>query len=148
MNGKRSKIIAASFILTSAMVFLVIAGVKNTSMRHFTPDELITHAEEVNNKGIQVDGLILEGSPKWDATKFELVFAVRDREGKAKVNVIYANKLRPDNFKDGGNVFVEGKYDTKQNLIVASKVQTKCASKYEAADGGAAQTSGTAKSEY
>ena len=148
MNQKRSKIIAASFILAGAMVFLVIAGVKNTSMRHFTPDGLIAHAGEVDNKGVQVDGLILEESSRWDTAKFELTFAVRDREGKAKVNVIYANRLRPDNFKDGGNVFIEGRYDAKQNLIVASKLQTKCASKYEAAEGGTAQVSGTVKSDY
>jgi len=85
---------------------------------------------------------------QWDAAKFELTFAVRDREGKAAVNVIYANKLRPDNFKDGGNVFVEGKYDTKRNLIVASKLQTKCASKYEAAEGVTARTGGVEKSDY
>ena len=148
MNQRRSKIIVASLILASAMAFLVVAGVKNTSMRHFTPDELIAHSEAVDNKGIQVDGLISEGTTQWDAAKFELTFAVHDRERKAMVNVIYANKLRPDNFKDGGNVFVEGKYDAKRNLIVASKIQTKCASKYEAAEGVATQSSGTIKSDY
>jgi cytochrome c-type biogenesis protein CcmE len=148
MNQRRSKIIAASLILTAAMAFLVIAGVKNTSLRHFTPDELIAHAQEVDNKGVQIDGLIAEGTTQWDAAKFELTFAVREREGKAAVNVIYANKLRPDNFKDGGNVFVEGKYDTKRNLIVASKLQTKCASKYEAAEGVTARTGGVEKSDY
>ena len=148
MNRKRSKIIAASVILTAAMAFLVIAGVKNTSMRHFTPDQLLAHANEVDNKGVQVDGLISEGTSNWDAAKFELTFAVRDREGNAKVNVVYANKLRPDNFKDGGNIFVEGVYDAKQNRVVASKLQTKCASKYEAAENATMQTGGATKSGY
>lgn len=142
MSHKRSKILAASVILASAMAFLVIAGVKNTSLRHFTPDQLIAHADEVDDKGVQVDGLISENSSKWDAAKFELTFAVRDRSGKGNVNVIYAHKLRPDNFKDGGSVFVEGKYEAKRNLIVASKIQTKCASKYDAAQ------SATARSNY
>jgi cytochrome c-type biogenesis protein CcmE len=139
MSRKRSKVIIASLILASAMAFLVIAGVKNTSMRHFTPDGLIADAAAVNNKGVQVDGLILEGSSKWDAAKFELTFAIRDREAKAKVDVIYAN-LKPDNFKDGGPVSVEGKYNAEQNRIVATKLQTKCASKYEAAASVTAQT--------
>ena len=42
--------------------------------------------------------------------------------------------MRPDNFHDGGNVFVQGIYHADQNLIRATKVQTKCASKYDAAD--------------
>lgn len=148
MNRKRSKIIIASLILVAAMAFLVIAGVKNTSMRHFAPDALIAHAQEVDNKAIQVDGLISEGTTQWDPTKFELTFAVRDRDGKANVNVIYADKLKPDNFKDGGNVFVQGKYNATENLIVASKLQTKCASKYEAAEGVTAQAGAAGQSDY
>ncbi len=148
MNRKRSKIIIASLILTSALVFLVIAGVKNTSIRHFTPDQLIVHADEVDRKGVQVDGLIAEGTSRWDAAKFELTFAVSDKTGNAKVNVIYANRLKPDNFKDGGSVFVEGIYDAKQNLVVASKLQTKCASKYESAESVSAQKSISEKNGY
>ena len=140
MNRKRSKIMIASLILTSALVFLVIAVCKNTRLRHFTPDQLIVHANEVDRKGVQVDGFIAEGTSRWDAAKFELTFAVSDKAGNAKVNVIYANRLKPDNFKDGGNVFVEGVYDAKQNLVVASKLQTKCASKYESAESVSAQT--------
>ena len=148
MNRKRAKIVIASIILAAAMALLVITGVKNTSMRHFTPDALVAHAQEVHNKSIQVDGLIAEGTTQWDPTKFQLTFAVRDREGQASVNVFYANRLRPDNFKDGGNVFVQGKYDAAENLILASKLQTKCASKYEAAEGMTAQTGGTDISDY
>ena len=148
MNRKRTKIIIASLILAAAMAFLVVAGVKNTSMRHFTPDALVAHAQEVHNKSIQVDGLIAEGTTQWDPTKFQLTFAVRDREGQASVNVLYANRLRPDNFKDGGDVFIQGKYNAAENLIVASKLQTKCASKYEAAEGMTAQTGGTDTSDY
>ena len=133
MGRRRTKIIAASIILASAMAFLVVAGVKNTSMRHFTPDQLVANASQVDDKGVQVDGLILEGSPKWDAAEFELTFVVRDREGQSQVNVIYADRLKPDNFKEGGNVFIEGKYDAERNLITASKLTTKCASKYDAA---------------
>lgn len=134
MGRQRTKIIVASIILAAGMAYLVTTGLKNTSMRHFTPGHLVANAAEVDNKGVQVDGLIAEGSSKWDAAKFELMFAVRDRSGDGKVNVLYANRLRPDNFKEGGNVFVEGKYDAERNLIKASKLKTKCASKYEAAE--------------
>ncbi len=135
MRRQRTKIIAASVILASAMAFLVVAGIRNTSIPHYTPDQLVANAALVDNKGVQVDGLIHEGSPKWDAAKFELTFAIRDRKGESTVNVLYS-KLKPDNFKEGGDVFVEGKYDAEHNLITASKLTTKCASKYEAAESG------------
>lgn len=134
MKRKRVKIIAASALLLTAMAFLVIAGIRSTSVRHFTPAGLVAAAKTLNNQRVQVDGLILEGSSSWDAANFTLTFAVRDREGSESVNVLYAKRLKPDNFVDGGSVFVEGRYDAAQNLIVATKLMTKCASKYEEAD--------------
>ena len=131
---KRFKVIAASVILLSGMAFLVIAMTRSTSIRHFTPASLVEDGSKVDNQRVQVDGLIAEGSSEWDAANFKLTFAVRDRETAATVNVIYENQLKPDNFKDGGSVFVEGKYDATQNLVVATKLMTKCASKYDGAE--------------
>ena len=131
---RRLKVIAASVILLCGMALLMIAGIKRTSVRHFTPASLVVDVNRMNNQQVQVDGLIAEGSAKWDAANFKLTFAVRDRETAATVNVIYKDRLKPDNFTDGGSVFVEGKYDATQNLIVASKLMTKCASKYDGAE--------------
>ena len=140
MKQRRLKVIAASFILLSGFVILVLAMTKKESMRELTPVKLIANAETMDNQNVQLVGAISEESTAWDADEFKLTFAVRELEETATkiesietVNVIY-NKLKPDNFIDGGNVFVEGKYDAKQNLIIANKVTTKCASKYEEAE--------------
>ncbi len=130
----RLKIVAASAILLGGMAFLVVAMTRSTSMRHFTPAALVADASSTDDQLVQVDGLIAEGSAKWDAANFKLTFAVRDRETEATVNVIYENRLKPDNFTDGGSVFVEGRYDAAENLVVATKLMTKCASKYEGAE--------------
>ncbi|MCY4569556.1 MAG: cytochrome c maturation protein CcmE [Candidatus Poribacteria bacterium] len=131
---RRLKVIAAGIILLCGIALLVIVGIKRTSVRHFTPAVLVVDGDRMDNQQVQVDGLIAEGSSKWDAVNFKLTFAVQDRETAATVNVIYKDRLKPDNFTDGGSVFVEGKYDAAQNLIVASKLMTKCASKYEGAE--------------
>ncbi len=130
----RLKIVAASVLLLGGMAFLVVAMTRSTSMRHFTPAALVADASSVDDQLVQVDGLIAEDSSKWDAANFKLTFAVRDRETEATVNVIYMDQLKPDNFTDGGSVFVEGRYDATQNLVVATKLMTKCASKYEGAE--------------
>lgn len=130
----RLKIVAASAILLGGMAFLVVAMTRSTSMRHFTPAALVADASSVDDQLVQVDGLIAEDSSEWDAANFKLTFAVRDRETEATVNVIYEDRLKPDNFKDGGSVFVEGRYYADQNLVVATKLMTKCASKYEGAE--------------
>ena len=133
----RLKIVAASAILLGGMAFLVVAMTRSTSMRHFTPAALVADASSADDQLVQVDGLIAEDSSKWDAANFKLTFAVRDRETEATVNVIYEDRLKPDNFKDGGSVFVEGRYDATRNLVVATKLMTKCASKYEGAESAA-----------
>ena len=130
----RLKIVAASAMLLGGMAFLVVTMTRSTSMRHFTPAALVAAASSTDDQLVQVDGLIAEDSSKWDAANFKLTFAVRDRETEATVNVIYEDRLKPDNFKDGGSVFVEGRYDATQNLVVATKLMTKCASKYEGAE--------------
>ena len=131
---RRLKIIAASLVLLSGMVFLGYVMLKKTSVQHFTPALLVADQGKVDDQLVQVDGLISEGSSEWDAADFKLTFAVRDRESAATVNVIYKDRLKPDNFVDGGSVFVEGRYDASENLIVATKLMTKCASKYEGAE--------------
>ena len=135
MKQRRLKIFVASIILLSGFAFLVLSMTKKESMPELTPSKLLANANSMANQNIQLVGAISEGSSTWDAAKFELTFAVRELEGEGteKVNVIY-NRLKPDNFIDGGNVYVEGKYDAQQNLIVATKLTTKCASKYEGAE--------------
>ncbi|MCY4404572.1 MAG: cytochrome c maturation protein CcmE [Candidatus Poribacteria bacterium] len=135
MKQRRMKIFAASIILLSGFAFLVLSMTKKESMPELTPSKLLANANTMSNQNVQLVGAISEGSSTWDAAKFKLTFAVRELEGEGteKVNVIY-NRLKPDNFIDGGNVFVEGKYDAQQNLIVATKLTTKCASKYEGAE--------------
>lgn len=133
MKKRRLKIFAASVILLTSFVVLVLSMTKKESMPELTPAKLIANAETLNNQNVQLVGAISEGSSTWDAAKFELTFAVRELEGGEKVNVVY-NRLKPDNFTDGGNVFVEGIYDAEKNLVVATDLQTKCASKYEEAE--------------
>lgn len=135
MKQRRLKIFAASVILLSGFAILVLSMTKKESMPELTPTKLLANANAMANQNVQLVGAISEGSSTWDAAKFKLTFAVRELEGEGteKVNVIY-NQLKPDNFIDGGSVFVEGKYDAQQNLIVATKLTTKCASKYEGAE--------------
>ena len=106
-------------------------------MRELTPAKLIANADAMDNQNLKLVGAISDGSATWewdDDNNFKLTFAVREFEGTDTVNVIYENQLKPDNFKDGGSVFVEGRYDATQNLVVATKLMTKCASKYDGAE--------------
>ncbi len=138
MKQRRLKIIAASAILLCGFVFLVLSTTKRESMPELTPAKLIANADKTDNQNVKLVGVISEESSSWDTANTKLTFAIREPEGSETVNVVY-NNLKPDNFIDGGNVFVEGMYDAEKNLVVATKLTTKCASKYEGAESATKQ---------
>ena len=140
MKQRRLKIIAASAILLSGFVVLVLSMTKKESMPELTPAKLLVNADRTDSQSVKVVGIISEGSSKWDVDKHELTFAIREPEGSETVNVVYTD-LKPDNFSDGGNVFVEGIYNAEKNLVFATKLTTKCASKYEEAESTTTQKS-------
>lgn len=140
MKQRRLKIIAASAILLCGFVVLVLSMTKKESMPELSPAKLVANADKTDNQNVKLVGVISEGSSTWDAANSKLTFAIREPEGSEKVNVVYTD-LKPDNFSDGGNVFVEGMYDAEENLVVATKLTTKCASKYEGAESATTQKS-------
>lgn len=140
MKQRRLKIIAASVILLGGFAVLLWSTTKKESMPELTPAKLVANANKTDNQNVKVVGVISEESSTWDAANTKLTFAIREPESSETVNVVY-NKLKPDNFIDGGNVFVEGTYNAEKNLVVATKLTTKCASKYEGAESATTQKS-------
>lgn len=130
MKRKTVGVIIGIAIMVAVMTVLVIAVGIKTSMPHLTPEQLVTYEDELNG-GIRVDGFVVENSIKYDIKQIKLTFAIRGLDPKIIVNVI-ANTPKPDSFAEGNGVIVEGIYDKARNLIIASKLMTKCPSKYEA----------------
>ena len=129
MRRKRTGVIVAISILVLIMVFLVIAGGIKNSMPHLTPEQLVVYEDELD-KGVRVDGFVVENSIEYDMATLRLAFAIRGLDRKIKVNVL-AHIVKPDAFEEGKGVIIEGIYDKERNLILASKILTKCPSKYE-----------------
>jgi cytochrome c-type biogenesis protein CcmE len=129
MKRKTVVVIVGIAIMVAVMTMLVIAVGIKTSMPHLTPEQLVAYEGELNS-GVRIDGFVVENSIKYDIREVNLAFAVRGLDPQITVNVI-ANTLKPDSFTDGKGVIIEGIYDRAKNLIVASKLMTKCPSKYE-----------------
>ena len=135
---RRARFVVAGFLMLAAIGVLVGFGLRSTGMRHFTPDQLIAHNQPVHG-GVQVDGFVVAGSTvQMDDLKF--AFQVADKDEQAKVQVIYTG-IKPDSFKEGEGVVIEGTYDYQNRRIHATKLMTKCPSKYEAKE-----TEGTTRS--
>ncbi|MFQ6676915.1 MAG: cytochrome c maturation protein CcmE [Fidelibacterota bacterium] len=87
--------------------------------------------EELMDDGIsdrvRLGGLVEDGSIQLNEDNF-MICNFELKEGDYNLPVKYTG-VRPDLFKDGAEVIVEGNY--KNGVFVADVLQTKCASRYE-----------------
>ena len=95
---------------------------------YLTPEEALSNYKTDSNKFIQMEGKVVKGSAKYDATKPLLVFDIADEKNN-RINITY-NDIKPDNFDSGYPVIVEGRF-SDGNKFVAEKLKVKCPSKYE-----------------
>ena len=123
--------IYTSLILIFGLVVLwtiYLTNVKedeNLTVRYYTVKELTMEDRSISK--VKVGGLIKPNSIDInESNRLEVWFYVYQGEDSLKV---YYNGTRPDLFKDDAEVVVSGKFDN--DLITATELQTKCASRYE-----------------
>ncbi len=126
MNKIYTSLILVFGLVVIWTVYLTnIRGEKNITVRYYTIEELST--KEVSLSKVKVGGLIKPNSIKInDEDQLEVSFYVYQDSDSLKV---YYYGIRPDLFKDDAEVVVAGAFD--DNLIIATELQTKCASRYE-----------------
>lgn len=117
------------FVVVASVAYLVLTSVKNTGMRYLTVTELAQIGRPLGGEGFRLDGTVVPGSIQYDQREQRLNFQMTD--GKGQVAVLYLG-LKPDAFADGREVVVEGTYQASSHVLEASKLVTKCPSKYEA----------------
>lgn len=126
MNKIYTSLILVFGLIVIWTVYLTnVRGEKNITVRYYTIEELST--KEVSLSKVKVGGLIKPNSIKInDEDQLEVSFYVYQDSDSLKV---YYYGIRPDLFKDDAEVVVAGAFDN--NLIIATELQTKCASRYE-----------------
>ena len=126
MNKIYTSLILIFGLIVIWTVYLTnVRGEKNITVRYYTIEELST--KEVSLSKVKVGGLIKPDSIKInDEDQLEVSFYVYQDSDSLKV---YYYGIRPDLFKDNAEVVVAGAFD--DNLIIATELQTKCASRYE-----------------
>jgi cytochrome c-type biogenesis protein CcmE len=123
------RIALLTLAVIASVTYLVLTGVKQTGIRYLTVTELAQLARAPKAEGFRLDGKVVPGSIQYDQREQRLAFHMTD--GKEEVSVLYLG-LMPDAFADGREVVVEGRYRQDSRVLEASKLVTKCPSKYEA----------------
>jgi cytochrome c-type biogenesis protein CcmE len=123
------RLILVSLVIVGAVAYLVLSGVKQTGLHYMTVTELATASEAPKAGGFRLDGKVAAGSVVYDQKVPRLLFRMTD--GNQAIGVQF-DGLMPDAFAAGRDVVVEGTFRPGDRTLVASKLVTKCPSKYEA----------------
>src|SRR3954467_10968803 len=127
--GKSLRLTSLTLLVIATVGYLVATGVKQTGMQYMTVTELSRLDRAPKSEGFRLDGTVAPGTVVYDQRTPKLEFKMTD--GKERIAVVY-DGLMPDAFADGREVVVEGAYHHEDRALHASKLVTKCPSKYEA----------------
>lgn len=137
-SSKYLKFGSAITIIVLALSYLAYTGVKESQSYYVTIKELRDMGDGAYTKHLRVAGFVKPGTIKQSGTHAEFVLL----ENGLELPVSYkGSEPAPDTFKDNSQALAIGDMG-KDGVFRANQLQAKCASKYVAQDGTAAQTPG------
>ena len=126
--GKFAILIA---VIIAALVWLASAGVGETKTYYKTIAEVGEMGDRAFAERLRVAGDVQNGSTQH--AHGQVNFTLTQEKRQLKVDYTGADPL-PDTFRDGAQALADGRMG-RDGVFHASKIQAKCASKYEAKPG-------------
>ncbi len=128
MSYSKTKYTVSGVIVLIALGAILFLALRGCSVNAYTVSELLSEGDSVIGEKVRVDGEVKEESINGPDDSRTIMFTLMDENEMDTVPVIYEGPM-PDNFREGRGVTVEGKL-SEEGEFMASKVLTKCASKY------------------
>ncbi len=133
MNAKYLKFAGLITVIIGTLAWLAVGGIKDTQTYYKTVAELQDMSADAKTKRLRVAGDVEPGSIVRRGREVEFVLAQQSQ----KLRVIYnGSDPLPDTFRDRAQAVADGRL-TPEGVFHATRIQAKCASKYEAKPGGA-----------
>ena len=128
---KYGKFAALIVIIIGTLVWLAVGGIKETKTYYKTIAELNQMGDQALDRRLRVAGDVEAGSIHRNGR--EVKFTLRQEQ--LRLTVVYSGiDPLPDTFRDDAQAMADGKL-AQTGVFQASKIQAKCASKYEAKPG-------------
>lgn len=132
MNSKYFKFAGLITVIIGTLAWLAVGGIQDTQTYYKTVSELQTLSPEARTKRLKVAGDVAPGSIVRRGKEVEFVLTQENRT----LRVVYnGSDPLPDTFRDRAQAVADGKL-AHDGVFHASRIQAKCAPKYEAKPGG------------
>jgi cytochrome c-type biogenesis protein CcmE len=118
-------------IIAALLAYLILGGTHRSAVYYVTVGEFRSDTLDMEDREVRVAGTVARGSVISMPKELTLKFDVEDSTGS--MPVIYRGTA-PDLFKEGGGVVLEGRF--REGTFRATKILTKCPSKYEPREEG------------
>ena len=128
---KYGKFAALIVVVIGTLVWLATAGITDTKTYYKTISELSQMGDRAYGQRIRVGGDIADGSIQRVGSTVQ--FTLMQDKKQLKVAYLGTDPL-PDTFRSGAQALADGKLD-RDGVFRASRIQAKCASKYESKPG-------------
>src|SRR5215472_19297609 len=115
-------------VIIGVLAWLAMGGISESKTYYKTIAELGQMGDQAHGKRLRVGGDVEQGSIVRNGA--EVSFVLHQESKKLKVVYNGIDPL-PDTFKDGAQALADGKLGP-DGVFQATKIQAKCASKYEA----------------
>jgi cytochrome c-type biogenesis protein CcmE len=123
----------------AALAYFAFVGYNEGKAYYKTIDEVMAMGDDAQGKRLRVAGVVQPGSVTRDGRELTFnITQVTDDASRSLAIAYVGSDPVPDTFKDGADAIVEGRR-LPDGTFEADHIQAKCASKYEAKYGSAAQ---------
>ena len=120
--------IKKSYIIGGVVIVLAMAMAMYSFQSTLTSYVSVSEAK-ASNRPVQVAGIVVEGTDRYDLDSNNLLFTLREDSGD-EMKVEYDGP-RPGNFDNVTKVVAIGKYEPKRRVFLARELLVKCPTKYE-----------------
>ena len=117
-----------SYVIGGVVIVLAMAMAMYSFKSTLTSYVSVSEAK-ASNRPVQVAGIVVEGTDKYDLDSNNLFFTLREDSGD-EMKVEYDGP-RPGNFDNVTKVVAIGKYEPKREVFLARELLVKCPTKYE-----------------
>jgi cytochrome c-type biogenesis protein CcmE len=124
MKGTSKKPYIVGAVIVALALTMAMYSFKSTLTAYVSVSEA-----RVSPRAVQVAGIVVKGSERYDLESHKLMFMLRE-DGGDEMAVEYDGR-KPASFDDATKVVSIGKYSTKRDLFVATELLVKCPTKYE-----------------
>ena len=132
MTRIRFKLMVAGSAIAVAVTLLAVAGMKEGWV-YFLPVDQFVESGQFANQRVRLHGKVSEEDFQSNRALLVANFYLTGQTQRVRVEY---NGVIPDMFQASGDVVVEGRLD-EAGVFQADTLLTKCASKYETAEGQA-----------